>query len=268
MLRQQKMKSHIKRTLRQFMKAIGLGITKYGTLQSLYSKAERAHDLDVLLRLPPSMAPQALLFLPESKAQLRQDLFALACHGFKAGGYFVEFGATDGVNLSNTYLMEKHFGWTGILAEPAECWHAALRRNRSSIIDTRCVWRSTGENIRFTQAPSAEFSTLSSYSDADGHYEVRQRGKSYSVETVSLNDLLEFHRAPRQIDYLSIDTEGSEFEILQQFDFSRHDIAVITCEHNFTPNRHKICELLSSNGYKRQLADVSACDDWFVRETF
>ncbi|NKB76872.1 MAG: hypothetical protein GKR96_07435 [Gammaproteobacteria bacterium] len=58
-----------------------------------------------------------------SKSQLRQGLFALSELSFKQGGFFVEFGATNGVGLSNTHLLETKFGWKGILAEPAKLWH-------------------------------------------------------------------------------------------------------------------------------------------------
>ena len=58
--------------------------------------------------------------LPEHvKSQIGQDLFALYALDWKRSGYFVEFGATNGVDLSNTFLLEKDFAWTGILAEPA-----------------------------------------------------------------------------------------------------------------------------------------------------
>jgi hypothetical protein len=84
------------------------------------------------------------------------------------------------------------------------------------------------------------------------------------VRTISLNDLLQKHNAPAEIDYLSIDTEGSEFEILNAFDFSKHRVKVITCEHNYTEMREKIFKLLTENGYSRIYVEFSGFDDWYV----
>ena len=60
------------------------------------------------------------------------------------------------------------------------------------------------------------------------------------------------YNAPKFIDYLSIDTEGSEYEILKNFDFKSYKFRVITCEHNYNENREKIYELLTENGYERR----------------
>ena len=100
----------------------------------------------------------------KSRAQLKQDIFVLLETGFKCGGYFVEFGATNGVDLSNSWLLEKVFGWTGILAEPATIWHDDLKQNRTAIIETRCVWSQSGVTLDFTMADAPEFSTLSTFS--------------------------------------------------------------------------------------------------------
>ena len=77
---------------------------------------------------------------------------------------------------------------------------------------------------------------------------------------------MEFHCAPKEIDYLSIDTEGSELEILNAFDFSRYDTSIITVEHNYTENRKKIHSLLSRNGYERVFEQYSQFDDWYVKK--
>ncbi len=78
------------------------------------------------------------------KSQLGQEIFTLCENNFKRDGYFVEFGATNGIELSNTYVLEKEFGWNGILAEPALVWHNQLYENRSCNIDIDCVWTNSG----------------------------------------------------------------------------------------------------------------------------
>lgn len=202
--------------------------------------------------------------LEQSHSQLFQDLFVLFSRADAGPGYFVEFGATNGIDLSNTYLLEKCHGWQGILAEPGRGWRESLRANRLCTIDPRCVWTRTGEHIEFNE--SGEFSTIESFSDSDRHARVRMHGNRYLVESVSLNDLLAQHGAPRRIDYLSIDTEGSELEILRSFDFDAHDIDIITVEHNYVhANRAAIFDLMSANGYFRKFEAFSKWDDWYVR---
>jgi hypothetical protein len=66
------------------------------------------------------------------------------------------------------------------------------------------------------------------------------------------------------MDYLSIDTEGSEYDILSSFNFDKYKFRVITSEHNFTQNREKIYTLLKKQGYERKFEDISEFDDWYV----
>ena len=201
-----------------------------------------------------------------SKSQLHQDLFVSHVLRGKTEGFFVEFGATNGVDLSNSHLLENHFNWQGILAEPGRSWHEKLHENRSCTIDTKCVYSRSGEKILFSDCVEPELSTISDYVNGDAHAVVRKNSKQYEVETITLNDLLKFHGAPKEIDYLSIDTEGSELEILSVFDFGRHEISIITVEHNYTGNREKIHGLLSRNGYERVFEQYSKFDDWYVKK--
>jgi FkbM family methyltransferase len=212
-----------------------------------------------------------------SKAQLAQDLFVLLqLHDRADTHFFVEFGATDGVGLSNTHLLEKQFGWQGILAEPAKCWHQALQANRHCTIDFRCITEESGRLVDFLEVKSdpnselyisPELSGLVSHADnGDWASEIRRNHSNcYQVETLSLNDLLSQHNAPRDIGYLSLDTEGSELEILKAFNFDAYKIHVITVEHNHKSDlRSGLHSLLSEKGYKRVCEEVSDFDDWYV----
>jgi FkbM family methyltransferase len=191
-------------------------------------------------------------------------LFVLSRLNYKRNGYFVEFGATNGIDLSNTWLLEKEFGWNGILAEPAKIWHQELEKNRHCHIECRAIWRKSNEILSFIEMSTAELSTLSSFKNKESH---SRKGITYEVETISLLDLLNKYNAPQLIDYLSIDTEGSELSILNEFDFEHYRFRVITVEHNSSNQSGKrINRLLVSKGYKQVMQDISAFDDWYILE--
>ena len=201
--------------------------------------------------------------LPYFCSQFGQDLFVLNELNFKKNGFFVEFGATNGINGSNTYLLENKFNWRGILAEPAKIFYNELNKNRKCFIETNLVWKNSKSRLLFHEDFAGGLSTIKKFIDHDT--QIRKRNKEYILETISLNDLLVKYNAPKIIDYLSIDTEGSEFDILNNFDFNKYKFRIITCEHNFTPNKNKIHKLLTKNGYvKKHSSLVSFVDDWYV----
>ena len=205
--------------------------------------------------------------LRNSKSQLGQDILALSVSGLDKPGYFVEFGASDGFALSNSHILEKHFGWDGILCEPSTAWHSALNQNRNCIVDTRCVYSVTGEKISFSENYLGELSAITAYAKPNASGILKRTTSSYEVETISLQDLLKAHNAPKFIEFLSIDTEGSEFEILKNFDFQSHRFGTICVEHNFADTRGKINKLLLANGYRQVHEDLSDFDDWYVQGT-
>jgi FkbM family methyltransferase len=232
------------------------GLAKFDLVDSLNENLLSSFDVKSLSK-----------FLHNSTSQLGQDLIALALSDCKRKGFFVEFGATNGKDLSNTYILEKDFEWQGILAEPARSWHRDLEINRNCEIETDCVWKESGVDILFNEVPYLELSTIDSFSSGDMHNESRKAGSRYLVNTITLNELLAKYQAPYFIDYLSIDTEGSEFEILNEFDFGKHQFGFISCEHNFTQSRDDVLNLLERNGYKRVMSDFSRFDDWYVHDS-
>lgn len=204
-------------------------------------------------------------------AQLLQDLWVVHMTGGQSGGYFVEFGACDGHRLSNTLLLEENHGWTGILAEPNPLWHERLA-DRACHISHLCVAAQSGQAAAFLCThDEPELSRLRDIVPAD-HHEAsgfRQSAHEIEVQTISLMDLLSQHDAPRFIDYLSLDTEGSELAILEAFDFSRHSFGLITVEHGNEPvKREGLQRLLTGHGYRNWHPEMTKWDDWYIGPEF
>lgn len=228
-------------------------------------KAQRRRDAD-------PMAPSLLNFFnfamaraSHAQGQLFQDLWVLFELGEPHGGFFVEFGATDGVTMSNSHLLEKGYGWRGILAEPNPDYHDRLAGARGCAISHKCVYSRSGERMDFLCTEQGVYSRLADVDPGDMHEAGKRLDpRRIEVETVTLEDLLQEHDAPETIDYLSVDTEGSEFDILAAFDFSRRFVRCLTVEHNFTPMREALHGLLTAQGYIRRFPEFTRFDDWYV----
>jgi FkbM family methyltransferase len=218
---------------------------------------QHEHDPDDVMQFLAFAGP----LVPQASSQFFQDLWALWECGNKRDGFFVEFGATDGKFLSNSYFLEKGMGWKGIVAEPHPSFATELRSNRSCYISHKPVYSRTGEIVEFL---AMDQSATYSHIVAPGKSLV---GNDHivSVETISLNDLLLEANAPNQIDFLSVDTEGSEFEILSHFNFKKWDVRCIAVEHNNTTDRQRLFDLLTDRGFRRKWPGIGHVDDWYVR---
>ena len=263
---------NLKKAINGILSVMGLILVRFNTFQRLNQNnlllEKSLLDLKFFRTLINPNTVELLGLLPDSKSELRQDLFVLSATEMKKGGFFVEFGASDGLNASNTWLLETHFSWRGILVEPAKFWLEALHSNRPiSFKDNKCIWSESGLKIEFSEAKYPTLSTLSSFASSDIHASARKSSKKYLVETITLFDLLRAHDAPKEIDYLSIDTEGSEYEIMKNFNFNEYSFKVITVEHNFSSQREDLFQLLTMSGYKRVYETLSGVDDWYVLES-
>lgn len=211
------------------------------------SKFENGNSLESILQQVRS-----------TESQFYQDIIALLLTQGRSDCWFVEFGACDGMKISNTFTLEKGFGWQGIVAEPGRSWHSALKRNRSCHIDTRCVYGESGLEVPFYEAEENDQS-----SNIALHQDI-ERSNSYSVETISLNDLLEYYQAPTHIDFMSVDTEGTEYEILSAFPFDRYSFGFICVEHHLPEEEEAMKALMQKNGYKPIFRSISEFDGWYV----
>jgi FkbM family methyltransferase len=241
--------------------------TELELFQHELSLAQQRQQLYNNLTPTPDPSNPEWLKALEKKAvsQLGQELWVLEKTKYKSDGFFVEFGATDGVLLSNTWLLEMQFGWQGICAEPNQKLYKRLRRNRNCTVSSACIGEKSGEKVEFIFADA--YGGMLKYAHEDMHKSKREAYHSAGggvtvLTTISLHDFLLEHDAPKIIDYLSIDTEGSEFEILKSFPFDKWNIRLLTIEHNFTERRKDIRGLLESHGY---CCMEQKFDDWYEK---
>jgi len=195
-----------------------------------------------------------------SHSQIFQDIFVHFFSNFKHGGFFIEIGAADGINISNTYLLEKKFNWNGIISEPNPVHKFSNLMNRKAILDT---------NIIDHKDYNKKYFYISDDSFNSSVKKNKKYKKKISLTAISLNSLLKKYKSPKTIDYISIDTEGNEFNILKNFNFKKYNVNIFTIEHNFNVlKRNKILKIMKRNNYIRIFKNLSYMDDWYIKKNF
>lgn len=167
-------------------------------------------------------------------------------------GFFIEFGAFDGIEFSNTKVLEQ-LGWKGICIEPIPEAFAKLQKNRSCICIEGCISDKEGTALFRQVCNSCE--VLSGLAEkyepqhnaiVENYY--RAPSIYYEVHCYRLSQILHDYNI-KKIDFLSIDTEGGELDILQSL--SQEDLAridVICVENNY--ENPKFIEFLESKNFK------------------
>jgi FkbM family methyltransferase len=175
-------------------------------------------------------------------------------------GFYVDIGANDGRSSSNTYHLEKLQGWSGVLIEPIMHVHFRSREIRDldrnqffccALVDKHYE----GESVELIYSglmsiASGNVSDFNStmWSEMGGEFLARgeQVQKTWS-EARTLISVLQESKAPKVIDFLSIDTEGSEFSILKNFDFENWEFRFVLIEAALNSAVHV---LLIDQGYR------------------
>ena len=179
------------------------------------------------------------------KSQFEQDKHVLSIYNNKINGYFVEVGAYDGIESSNTYVLEKDFNWLGLCVECNPRFYNTLVHSRSCHKSNYAVYGVNGREMEFYD--SGGYAGLV---ETNNHKHIVNDTKII-VKTKTLTTLLDEVNAPSFIEYLSLDTEGSEYEILKAHDFDKYKFGYICVEHNsIEKNRRLIRELLETKGYR------------------
>ena len=185
--------------------------------------------------------------------------------GKKTDGFYVDIGAFDGVDGSNTLYFEK-IGWKGICVEPHPVFFKQLVENRKCQLESCAIWKAD-EEVDFL-AITGYSSMLSGIPDT---YDPRHRSR-ISGEIRSFGGEEQLIKVPGKkfstickethIDFLSIDTEGSELKILQEIDFSVYNFTVICVENNFLDPAYEA--FFKERSYKLH-STFGGCDQIYVK---
>lgn len=210
----------------------------------------------------PAIAIDGDVMAFPSLAQIAQDRWVIAMLQGMREGRFVEFGSTDGVELSNTFALESMFGWTGVCVEPNPAYFRKLTENRSAICVERAAMVGPERIVEFVAA--GVLGTVTDYMASD-HYDRDRAGIAAAegvlrVKTMEPNAILALAGGGAP-DFISLDVEGAELDILNSIDFSRFDATLWAIEHNYVAEkREAVRVLMAKQGYERVLAQW---DDWY-----
>jgi FkbM family methyltransferase len=185
-------------------------------------------------------------------------------------GFFIDIGAYDGISFSNSFFFERESDWVGICVEPNPIVFNKLVSNRKSINLNVCIG-SENKKVKFTQIEGYS-EMLSGITDKydEKHIErinndiLIKGGKKTEIEVnmISLGDIDELKN--KEIDFISIDTEGNEFDIVSSINFELLDIKSLVIENNYKDNRIK--EYLNSQGF--ELIYKLDCDEVFLNKAY
>lgn len=190
------------------------------------------------------------------KSQKGQDRWVVESLNNKRGGYFVDLAASDGVTFSNTWVLEKKFGWNGVAIEanPHTFKKLASSRNCRNL---ECVVDSQPGVASF-RIDNGGLSGIVA-DDTDNSPQLRGEELEEAVITQlqakTLTQILDEAEAPHSIDYLSLDVEGAEERAIRGLDLSRYCFHCMTIEQ---PNE-KTHEILAASDYhfvKNQMGDA------------
>lgn len=180
---------------------------------------------------------------------------------FTAPGTFLEIGCWDGEHISQTVELER-IGWNGICVDPFP-----VNFNNRSCQLIRSAISTDGKPREFVKVSidrrdGGDVSYFSGFKDSiKDHWFLIDKYCNYEVTEIPTK---KFDELPifQHTNFLSVDTEGSEFEIIQSIDFSKYSFDVIMFEHNGVDKG--VGKVLQDNGYK--LLRSLELDDIYVNE--
>ncbi len=175
-------------------------------------------------------------------------------------GFYVELGANDGAKESNSYYFELNKGWKGVLIEPAPNLYLSCVKRRGAnnlVFCNACVpFGYEEEFVRMKYCGSMTISDNLDLDIGDDHNKFVETGDQFldegestfvfGAKSATLNSLLKEAKAPALIDFLSLDVEGAELDVLRGVDFTKYNFRYMVIECR---DIDKMCTYLAEFNY-------------------
>ena len=153
-------------------------------------------------------------------------------------GFFIECGANDGVDQSNTWYFEKYLNWNGILIEPLKKQFIELKKNRSQTNHFYNVALCASNNIN-----SIEITQNDLESGRPNKFDKEKKISNF--DTMTLTKILDEISAPNLIDFFSLDVEGFEDQVIQGINFNKYNFKFLLIE----TSNDWVVNFLKNNNY-------------------
>lgn len=193
--------------------------------------------------------------MPNYYSQNGEDVLLTEIFKDKDSGFFVEVGCVDGRQYSNTLTFEER-GWKGMCIEAHAGYIDLLRQNRPNSIICHCAAGENDEdNVPFYANSLGSLSTLDR--SRESHFretfgEFFTGFEEQQVDKRTLNTLFRQHDVT-EVDFISVDVEGYEVEVLKGLDLSKYKPRVLLIESENREHRSRLDSLLYPKGYIRSV---------------
>jgi FkbM family methyltransferase len=202
-------------------------------------------------------------------SQTKQDKIVDILFKQKMFGNFIDIGAHDGISFSNSYFFEQSRKWTGICIEPIPEVFEILKKNRNCTLVNGAI-SDNHEIIEFKRMHgySEMLSGIVKHRDSKHDERTKNELEKYGgkeeiikVQAYTLSELLDMYNIST-IDYMSIDIEGGEYEILKTIDFTKTNINCLTVENNY--NDTAIRNYMKENDF--YFLFCFGADDFYIKK--